>query len=117
MFSESSGIDSIRVWLTQHGDPEELPGEPGDPSSWRYTEEAIVRIYFPPDLYVWADAEEIFLVRPDEDDTGRNGEELWEICEWHDLDDTWGRGREMPSWSRIKAYVGGLLDKSDGRGN
>ena len=106
MFGESSWIDSIRVWLTQSGDPEEIPGEPGDPSAWRYSEEAIVKIYYPPDLYIWADCQEIFLIRPDEDDAGGNGEELWEICEWHDFDDLRARDREMPSWSRIKAHFG-----------
>lgn len=118
MFRESSGIDSIRVLLTQDGDPEEIPGEePGDPSSWRYAEEARIRIYFPQDIYYYADCRAIFLIGPDDDEVGRNGEELWEIAEHHDFDDSRARVREMPSWSRIKAYFGGLLNRSDGGGN
>jgi len=119
MFRESSGIDSIRVRLTQDGDPEEIPGEePADPSSWRYTETARVRIYLPQDFYFYADCGAVFLIRPDESAVGRNGEALWEISEWHDDEDPPRRGREMPSWSRIKAYFGGLFDdKDDDRGD
>ena len=119
MFSESSGIDSITVRLTQHGDPEEVPAEdPEDPSSWRYTETARVRVYLPQDIYFYADCEAIFLIRPDQDDAGVAGQVLWEICEWHDDEDPPGRDREMPSWSRIKWYFGEMYDgKGDGRRN
>jgi hypothetical protein len=112
MFGESSGIDSIRVALTQYGDPEEIPSqEPGEPSSWRYIETAHVTVYLPQDIYYYAYCEAVFLVRPDEDDAGLPGEALWEICEWHDFEDPPGRAREMPSWSRIKAYFGGLTGR------
>jgi hypothetical protein len=118
MFRESSGIDSIWVGLTQYGDPEEIPSqEPGELSSWRYTETAHVRVYLPQDFYFYADCEAAFVVRPDEDDAGLPGEVLWEICEWHDFEDPPGPSRELPSWSRIKAYFGGLFEESENGGS
>jgi hypothetical protein len=119
MFRASSGIDSITVDLTQDGDPEEIPAEgPGDPSSWRYTERARVRVHLPQDITLHADGRQVFLVRPDEDDAGVGGEVLWEISEWREFEYARAPGRHDPSWSRIKAYFGGLLDDRDaGRGN
>jgi hypothetical protein len=115
----SSEVDSISVSLTQDGDPEEIPAdEPGDPSSWRYAERALVRVYLPQDVTLHADCRDVFLVRPDEDDTGAGGQLLWEISEWHDFQRARGPGRHEPSWSLIKAYFGGLLgDKINARGN
>jgi hypothetical protein len=116
MFRESSGIESITVSLTQDGDPEEIPAEePGDPSSWRYTERATVRVLLPQDITLHADGRTVLFVRPDEDDAGAAGQVLWEISEWRDFEYARSPGRHEPSWSRIKAYFGGLLD--DGRGS
>jgi len=116
MFRESSGIDSIRVWMTPEGDPEEVPGQgPGDPSSWRYTYDATVSVHLPQDIWFYADCRAVLIVRPDADDLVRDGRQLWEIAEHHDFDESLRGSREMPSWSRIKAYFGGLYDERNAR--
>lgn len=89
MFADGSNIDRITLSLTPYGTPVEVPGpNPGDPSMWQYNESVNLMVYLndPPDLQLLADAGATFIFRQDPDETGPDGETLWEIYEWYDVD-------------------------------
>jgi hypothetical protein len=100
-----NGADRITLTLTQVGDPVEMqqPGSPAPPAHWGYTETPDLRVTVG-NLTYWASAASFFEFRIDQDQVGPEGETLWEICGWTDLEP--GRGgasHESSSWGSIKA--------------
>jgi hypothetical protein len=89
MFGEGTNILSIQLTLTQFGDAVEIPAQdPQDPSSWQYVESVLLWVYLsdPPDLRLKAEAPSRFKFSIDPNETGPNGETLWEIAKWEDID-------------------------------
>ena len=93
MFGDGSNVDRITLNLTDRN-IEFVPGpfpDQTDDDTWRYTEEVDLRVFIPlpdDDLIYLATADNMFTFRvdPDPGQVGPNGEPLWEIIEWEDLD-------------------------------
>ena len=108
MFAEDSDVDQILLTLTNvHRTV--IPGpEPGDPPTWEYKESIDLRVAVTTgDITYLATADQEFTLRIDPLEVGPEGETLWEIVEWHDID-SYGpkdpnRSGEDSSWSGIKA--------------
>jgi hypothetical protein len=103
MFSEEGPVDRITLTLTTTSiDTVSIPGERG--AEWIYTEDVDLRVWIGSNMY-WATTPSGFTVALDLDDVGPQGETLYEIREWHDLD-IW-RGGAVPdeesSWGTVKA--------------
>ncbi|MBM3307391.1 MAG: hypothetical protein FJY74_03610 [Candidatus Eisenbacteria bacterium] len=100
--AEGDHADNILLTLTQVGDP--LPVDPGDGTGthYQYKEAVDLRVYMGAWTYL-ATAPSLFRLRIDQDETGPQGEQLWEIWRWQDLEGARsGRGAES-SWGSIKA--------------
>ena len=98
------GADSIEITLTQVEDP--LPVDPGDGTGthWQYKEYVDLRVHVG-DMMYWTNCPTMFELRIDQDETGPHGEELWEICDWYDLDEEGRRAAaEASSWGMLKAW-------------
>jgi len=82
----SGDVDRITLTLTQVGDP--VPVDPGDGTGvhYQYKESVDLRVYVG-DTEFWANAPSRFEFRIDQDQVGPNGEQLWEICFWYDLNE------------------------------
>jgi hypothetical protein len=106
MFGEGTNVEGIEL-LFEHDTEDHDPGDPGDPLDdlWTYREDYDLLVHIPPSLTLHADSPSDFVFRVDPDETGPGGTLLWEILEWHDLQDIWASGpdREMGSWGNIKA--------------
>jgi len=108
MFADGSDVDRIDLTLTVDGEPIQVPGpEPEDPPHWQYQEAVDLRVYIGTTIYL-ATAPSLFEFRIDEDDVGPQGQQLWEIWRWYDLDDEKrpvvpDPGTEIASFGRIKA--------------
>ncbi len=116
MFGDESDVDRITLDLTD-GPIEFVPGPFPDETYddvWMYTEEVDLRVFIPlPDdeLMYLATADNMFTFQIDLDpgQVGPNGEPLWEIIEWEDLEERAGavhRGdpdTEITSVGRIKS--------------
>jgi hypothetical protein len=92
MFGEDTDVDRITLTLTNQG----IEYDPGaDPVSelddrYSYVEGVDLRVYIPipgDDLILLATANNMFVFQVDPNEVGPNGENLWEVKEWHDLDD------------------------------
>jgi len=86
---EGEHADRIELRLTQVGDP--LPVNPGDGTGthYQYKEAVDLKVY----MGVWtylATAPSMYQFRIDQDQVGPDGEQLWEIWRWQDLDETRG---------------------------
>jgi hypothetical protein len=94
MFADDSNVDRITLDLTDRN-IEFVEGpfpDQTDDDTWRYTEEVDLRVYIPlpdDDLIYLATADNMFTFQVDADpgQVGPNGEPLWEIIEWEDLED------------------------------
>lgn len=100
MFAEDSGVDRITLVLT----PSSMEWD-GVDSLWVFEEHCDLRVTMGVLAY-YANSPQRFVLEVDEE-TGRDGEELWAIVEWHDIDypsDLGGQeGRvEDSSWTSIK---------------
>ena len=80
---------------------------------WTYRLNSDLRIWFPNNLQLRADADIEFVFRIDPDETGPEGETLYEIIRWEDLSGEWGRSEES-SWGSIKAMYRGENIKQEG---
>lgn len=115
MFAAESNVDSLSLTLVQYGDATEIPAPaPGDPSMWQYDENVVLWVYlnYPSGMRLLADCGATYIFRVDTDETGDEGETLWEIVEWYDLDGWHGRSHtearreetsEECTWGSIKA--------------
>jgi len=106
MMGQDSPLTSVDLAMQPAGDPVEIPGPlPEDPVDWQYTCTVDLRVREPFDMVYMATAPSVFLFRVDPDEVGPEGEDLWEIVQWYDLNDE-ARG-DTPvfptSWGAIKA--------------
>jgi len=89
MFSgqgDHGGVDRIELTLTPDGDPIPIEVSPGV-FHYQYKESVVLRVYMREnDLIYLATAPSLYELRIDQDQEGPNGETLWEICSWYDLD-------------------------------
>ncbi len=99
MFGDDTNIESVQLTLTQIGAPVPIP-LPGGGSDWQVDYNADLWIHLPGNFTFWANAVERFVISFDEDDTGPDGEQLWEIVSW--AESSYVRGEES-SWGSIKA--------------
>ncbi len=88
MLDEGTNVISIALTLTQLGSEEEIPGpNPEDPPMYRSVYDVDLFVYLPNDLTLWANAAAQYTFSEDPIETGPNGETLWEIYKWEDIDD------------------------------
>jgi ketosteroid isomerase-like protein len=95
--------DRITLTLSQVGDPIPIEPTPGE-IHWQYKEAVDLSVYVGYTQY-WATAPAMFEFRIDQDQVGPNGESLWEIISWYDLEPLQRSGSrvEPASWGAIKA--------------
>jgi len=102
MFGEAGDVDSIYLALeTLSVDTVSVPDGRG--VGWEYEEDVDLRVYIGQTVYLAGD-ETAFTIRVDPDDVGPNGETLYEVWEWRDLEWTGRAATEQTSWGRIKAF-------------
>jgi len=90
------GVDRIELTLTQIGDPIPIEVSPSV-FHYEYQEGVDLRVHMrEDDLIYQATAPSKYEFRIDQDQVGPNGETLWEICAWHDLDDGTMRSLSIP---------------------
>ncbi len=87
MLDDGTDVITITLTLTQIGSEVEIPGPlPGDPSTWEYVYGVDLFVYLPADLTLWANAASRYTFAVDPNETGPNGETLWEVTKWEDID-------------------------------
>jgi hypothetical protein len=108
MFGEDTNVDGITFVFTHDTAVWDDNGT-GDPldDMWTYREDIDLRVQLPPDVTLHAHAPAEFLFRVDPDETGPDGEILWEIWRQWDLNEE-GRGDPLfsdgsVSLTRLKA--------------
>ena len=104
MFGEGTNVLDVILVLTQVGDPIEIP----DPAvrervEWEYRENHELRVRVPPDLTFLAEGGGVYVLCVDPDESGPQGETLWEIYQWFDRDEFDVSPVEPSSWTRIKS--------------
>ena len=114
MFGDETDVDRITLTLTNQGIEYDSGFDPEDPTDDRssYVEAVDLRVYIPitgDDLILLATANNMFVFGIDPNEVGPNGETLWEVKEWHDLDERTrdsvpeGGAPELTSVGRLKA--------------
>jgi hypothetical protein len=110
MFDEGSEVDAVDLTLSQYGIPVDVPwADPYNPKPLRveYKENVDLRVYVGETTY-WANAGGTYLFDID-DEKGPDGEVLYEIVQWHDVDKFGGKAlvpgpdEELVSVGRLKA--------------
>ena len=87
MLDEGTNVITITLTLTQIGAEQEIEGpNPGDPSTWEVVYGVDLFVYLSGDLILWANAASQYTFGVDPNETGPNGETLWEIQKWEDID-------------------------------
>ncbi len=102
MFSDTTNVDRIDLALTDISIDYDQGADPSDPADDRltYLEQPDLRVVIGYWTYITSHEQEfVFMVDPDT--TGPNGEALWEIVEWHEIDER--SCLEDSSWGSIKA--------------
>jgi hypothetical protein len=109
MFSDTTNVDQIKLILTNISIDYDAGADPQSPDDDRYTylEGTDLQVIIGEWTYL-ADANQEFVFQIDPDETGPNGETLWEIVEWYDIKPPTARpvvdGDVMPtSFGRLKA--------------
>ncbi|MBD3367476.1 MAG: hypothetical protein GF405_04795 [Candidatus Eisenbacteria bacterium] len=97
-------VEQITLTLTTITWGHDVGADPGDPMDdrWTYRVDTDLMVYFPNSLNRRADAVVEFVLRIDQDDTGPDGETLYEIVRWEDLAASSGRTEET-TWGTLKA--------------
>jgi len=110
MFADTTDVQSVELTLTQFGQPNPVQNPiPGEPDLWEYYQNVDLWVHLPDELTYWANAGGTFLFDRDPTETGPNGEELWEIVEWQDVDKFTGKliasgeGETPVSFTGLKA--------------
>jgi hypothetical protein len=105
MFGDGAmSADGIELTLTTTAvDTVSVPDGRG--VGWEYTEAVDLRLYIDGGWTFWATAPSVFVIRQDPDDVGPNGEPLYEIWEWREIDHFMRDGVRavQSSWGSIKA--------------
>lgn len=107
MFGDGAmSASRIELTLTTTAiDTVSVPEERGRGVGLEYAEAVDLRVYVGGGWMYWATAPSIFVIREDPDDVGPDGETLYEIWEWREID-PWARDgarAEQSSWGSIKA--------------
>ena len=97
MFADDADVERVTLTLTSTSKEWNASDD-----LWRYTEAPDLRITVTGDLTFLATSDQLFVLAIDEDRGDSDGEELWEIVEWHDLEEEWHRLGEDSTWSSIK---------------
>jgi hypothetical protein len=90
MFSDSPpghpelAVESIQLTLTLANSDTIQGSEPGE-LNWIFEENVILYVNLYSGVTYYANAPSEYWFRKDQDQVGPNGEELWEVYEWHDL--------------------------------
>ena len=100
MFADDSDVEGVTLTLTTANI--EFEWNAGD-SIWRYTEASDLRITLTYYLAFHASTPQLFVLAIDGDRAGPDGEELWAIVEWYDLEEEWHQLGVHCTWSSIKA--------------
>ncbi len=112
MFADTTNVDRIDLTLTYQWYVYDTGAEQDDPYDDRFTyrEGTDLRVWVGEYTY-WANADQEFVFKIDQDEVGPHGETLWEIAEWFDIqkpddgkiraDD--GSGTEEVSFGRLKS--------------
>ncbi|MFH1501450.1 MAG: hypothetical protein ABIG03_00240 [Candidatus Eisenbacteria bacterium] len=103
MFGESTNVTRVTLTLTNVSMTFSQGENPGDPmdDTWTFREQTDLRVTVLNDLTYLANSDQEFVFRMDPDETGPDGETLWEIIDWYDLrderveDSTWGSVKSM----------------------
>jgi len=115
MFAEGTDVDRITLTLTNQS-IDFIPGpDPEDPldDRYAYVEAVDLRVFIPipgDDLILLATANNMFVFQIDPNELSSEGEPLWEIVEWHDLDERSGGpvhegpATELASVGRVKTH-------------
>jgi hypothetical protein len=94
--------DHVTLTLSLIGAPISIEPTPGE-IHWQYKEAVDLSVYVG-DTQYWATAPSMFEFRIDQDQEGPNGETLWEIISWYDLQSSERSGSgQSRSWGVIKA--------------
>lgn len=110
MFAEESDVEDIALILTDMIEPAFDQGaDPEDPADdrWEYKEAVDLRVTVGGDLTYLATAPALYVFQRDIDQTGPDGEELWEIIDWFDLGDERSQGYD-PAPDERMISVGAL---------
>lgn len=85
MFAEDTDVEGITLIFT-HTTQSFAVNDPDDPldDEWTYIEDIDLRVQLPPDLTLHAQAPAEFLFQVDPNETGPEGETLWEISKQWD---------------------------------
>ncbi len=87
MLDEGTNIQSIQLTLTQFGEEVEVEGPiPDEPYRWIYIYTVDLWVTLPDDFHYWANAAARFTFAIDDNETGPNGEMLWDILTWEDIE-------------------------------
>ena len=104
MFATGTSIEYITLSLDQVGNPIELPSpDPGQPSEWEYHENYDLTLHYFDGLTIISSAGAVFLLHVDPFESGPNGEDLWEVVNWWDVERFEVSPAESSSWGAIKA--------------
>ncbi len=104
MFASDSDVERIALILTDGQKDYDTGPNPVDPMDdrWHYWEGVDLRVAVAGDLTFCATAEQEFTFRIDPLEVGPEGETLYEIIDWWDLEDL-NRPGGSRSWGSIKA--------------
>jgi hypothetical protein len=94
MFADGSNVERIRLTLTVVSSGFNEGGDPGSTldDTWDYRVAVDLQVVVPPpdggeNLILLANADQDYVFSVDPNETGPNGEDLWEVLEWWDLED------------------------------
>ena len=105
MFAEAGDVDRIMLTLTMTSvDTVSVPDDGGRGTGWEYTEAVDLRVFVGTTIYL-ATTPQAFIIRVDPDEVGPEGETLYEMWAWYDLEyaDGGARSGEESTWGSIKA--------------
>jgi len=105
MFGEGSSLLNVTVDLTFMASSFDPGADPVDPSDdrWQYDDNYDVWFYMTGDLVIRCRGGATFIFQVDPTEQGPEGETLWEIVDWWDLDEFDDTPTQTTSWGRLKA--------------
>jgi len=101
MFSDTLDVTNVDLTLTNvssQWSQGEDPVDPGD-DTWEFIEQTDLRVRMGEWIFL-ASADQLFTFQIDPNETGPEGQDLWEIAVWEDMGE---QGREESTWGGIKA--------------
>lgn len=103
MLGDDSDVERIELTLTQFGQPVENASLPG---AWDYNYNVDLRVHIPVNTILHANTGATYTFQVD-DQVGPQGQELWEIRWWYDVDKFAkalppGGNEELVSWTELK---------------